>query len=359
MQKAPGPGRHHATVAVGFVTGMLSSLEQRSIDARALLACAGIDPADLRHAGSRVSIESYVALYNEVVRTLGDEALGLFSTPAGLGTMEFLGRSVLTSRSLGEVLERGARFLGLVLPDLQVSLVRDLDHAQLRIREVRPLQSRRDDPRRVFAFEWILRLIHGLACWMVRRELALSSVVFPYAGPAHAADYDLIYTPRSIFEGTELVARLDVNLLQLPVRRDDPELEAFLDGGPGKIAALYRRDREMVRRVRQIVAEVFPEAVSLEEVARRLNLSSRSVHRRLHEESSSLRAIKDALRCDLALSRIARSGQSIGQISAELGYADPSTFFRAFTAWTGVSPSAYRRRLGGRAAPRPLRPDST
>jgi AraC-like DNA-binding protein len=360
MRKAPRPGRapghrrHQATVALGFVTGMLSSLPHRHVDGAALLRRAGIDPDGLHQGASRVRIESYVALYNLLVQALEDEAFGLFSLPVRLGTMEFLGRSVLTSRNLGEVLDRGARFLGLVVPDLQVSVTSSEDVAHLRIRENRPLQAALDDPRRVFAFEWMLRLIHGLSCWMVRREIGLASVVFPYARPAHAADYDLIYTPLSIFNGTELVATLNANLLQLPVRRDEEELQAFLEGGPGKIATLYRRDREMVRRVREIVWDRFPEPVSLEDVALRLKLSTRSVHRRLHEESSSLRAIKDALRCDLALSRLAKTKQSIAQISSDLGYADPSTFFRAFTAWTGVSPSAFRRRLGGRIALAPL-----
>ena len=115
-------------------------------------------------------------------------------------------------------------------------------------------------------------------------------------------------------------------------------------GAPGKIVTLYRRDREMVRRVREVVARNLPDPVSLEEVSRRLNMSSRTVERRLHEEGSSLRAIKDALRRDLALSRMQKSDQSVARIATSLGYADTSTFFRAFTAWTGCSPTVYRRR---------------
>jgi len=80
-------------------------------------------------------------------------------------------------------------------------------------------------------------------------------------------------------------------------------------------------------------------------VARQLNLSPRTLHRRLEEEGSSFRAIKDALRRDLALSRLTKTTQPLGQISADLGFADPSAFFRAFVSWTGTSPSQYRKRL--------------
>jgi AraC-like DNA-binding protein len=139
----------------------------------------------------------------------------------------------------------------------------------------------------------------------------------------------------------------------LPVRRDDEALTTFLDGAPGKIVTLYRRDREMVRRVRDVVAKNFPDPASLEDISRRLHLSTRTVERRLHEEGSSLRAIKDALRRDLAMSRLQKSDQSVAQIAASLGYADTSAFFRAFTVWTGASPTAYRRRaLSGEHSPR-------
>ena len=339
------PQRHRATVAAGFVWGMLSGLACRGVDCDRLLEESAIDPARLHESTWRVPIAIYSDLYNRVVRQFDDEGFGLFAHPLRFGTFEFLCRSMIGSRSLEEALERATRFLRIVLPDLAVEMRRGPITAELRVAETTPLQPDRDDPRRVFAFEWILRLLHGLSCWLVGRDLALNSVRFPYARPAHATDYALIYTAHSQFGGTALVALLNANLLDLPIRRDEEALRAFLDGAPGKIAALYRRDREMVRRVKDIVAAALPAPTSLEDVARRLNLSSRSVHRRLHEEGSSLRAIKDALRRDLALARLAKSDEAIADIATNLGYADPSTFYRAFMSWTGIAPTTYRERL--------------
>src|SRR5438132_4628193 len=351
MPPAPaGQQRSRATVAIGFVTGLLSGMVARRIHYGELIAQAGIGAGDLDDPHARVPIGSYAALYNLAVDELGDEGFALFSAPLPVGSFEFLCRSVLSSQSLAEALDRAGRFLRLVLPDLVVTISPGPGLSELRIAETRPLQRDRDDPRRVFAFEWILRLLHGLACWLVNRDLALNSVAFPYGEPPHAADYTLIYTARSTFRSNHLAASLNSNLLELPVRRDDDALTMFLDGAPGKIVTLYRRDRQMVRRVRDVVAKSFPDLASLEDVSRRLHLSSRTVERRLHEEGSSLRAIKDALRRDMALSRLQKSEQSVGQIAASLGYADTSTFFRAFTAWTGLSPTAYRRRAKVRPA---------
>jgi len=344
-QIQPTSRRHRATVSVGFVTGMLSGLVARDIDIDAMLESSGIARDSLARLDGRVPVESYAALYNNIVRQLDDEGFALFPQALRLGCFEFLCRSVVDSRTLGEALVRATRFLRLVLPDLSVGVMRRRAAAEILIAESQRLYEDRDDPRRIFAYEWLLRLLHGLACWLVGRGLSLDSVRFPYSRPAHAADYALIYTARSSFGGKSLVATLNANLLDLPIRRDAEALSVFLEGSPGKIAMLYRRDREMVRQVRDMLASSLVDLHSVDEVARRLNLSPRTLHRRLQEEGSSYRAIKDALRRDVALSRLEKTRQPISKIAADLGFSEPSTFFRAFQGWTGVAPTTYRRRL--------------
>src|SRR5579859_4831259 len=156
----------HPTVAAGFVTGLLAALPARR--RAALLREAGLDSGT---AATRVPLEAYAALYNAVVAALDDEGFGLFARPIPRGTFEFLCRSVVGSRDLGEALDRAARFLALVLPDLTVRLARRGAVAEIEIAEARRLRRRESDARRVFAFEWLLRLIHGVSCWLVGRAV--------------------------------------------------------------------------------------------------------------------------------------------------------------------------------------------
>ena len=337
--------RHRATVSVGFVTGMLSGLNHRDVDAEQLLHSLGMSTEGILNPRVRMPIDQYVKLYNLVVRSLDDEGFGLFSSPLRLGTFEFLCRSVLSSATLEEALDRASRFLRIVLPELAVSVTRGRATALIEIAEILPLRERKDDPCRVFAFEWLLRLLHGLSCWLVGRGLQLNSVTFPFPKPPHAADYSLIYTQHSGFNSRSLVVSLTPNLLDLPIRRDEDALSVFLKDAPGKITMLYRRDRETVRRVRDMVAVNLSLPNSIEEVANKLHVSARTLHRRLQEEGSSFRAIKDAVRRDFALSRLEKTRQSVERIATDLGYSEPSAFFRAFQSWTGTAPSKYRKRL--------------
>jgi AraC-like DNA-binding protein len=175
---------------------------------------------------------------------------------------------------------------------------------------------------------------------------------FPFARPAHADDYALVYTERSAFIGGRvLTARFNATLLELPIRRDEAALASFLDGAPGRISMLYRRDRATVTRVRDLIRDALPASLSQDDVASQLHMSPRTLHRRLDEEGSSFRIIKEALRRDLALSRLTKTGHSIARVAADLGYADTSAFYRAFTGWTGMSPERYRRQLAGGPPP--------
>ncbi len=342
--------RTQATVAMGFVNGMLAGLARHGIAAGPLLSAAGIDIAD---AASRVPVDRYATLYNRINHRLDDEGFGLFSQPLRVGTFEFLCRACISAPTLAEALLRAARFLRIVLPDLAVAVRRHQGQAELLIGESRRLADNPDDAGRVFAFEWLLRMLHGLSCWLAGRGLALDSVIFPYRRPTHAADYALIFTENSRFAPTlpggfgTLVTSFNANLLDLPVRRDEAALASFLDGAPGKITTLYRRDREMVIRVRDLLRAALPAMLGLEDIGDRLHLSPRTIHRRLDEEGTSFRAIKDALRRDMALARLTKTRDAVSQIAADLGYADPSAFYRAFVEWTGMAPIHYRKRWAG------------
>lgn len=345
---AEPPAQHRATVAAGFVSGLLSGCRERHLATDGALREAGIDPRALADPRARVPLPAYAQLYGALIRAHGDEGFALFAAPLRPGTFEFLCRSAVGAATLQEALARAARYLAVVLPELRVSVERDADCARLVIAESRPLRPAPGHPARVFAFEWSLRLLHCLACWLAGRGIALETVRFPYPRPPHAADYGLIYTERAMFGGESLVATLDAGHLDLPVRRDDAELAAFVEAAPRNITMLYRRDREFARRLRAVLEAALPHAMDLEEAARVLRLSPRTLHRRLQDEGMNFRVVRDALRRDLALERLARPGESVARVAADLGYSEPSAFFRAFQAWTGEAPSAWRRRFAPR-----------
>lgn len=327
---------------MGFVTGLLSGAIAKGYDPTVALSRHGLTMDDLREPQRRMSLTGYAELYNTIVMDLDDESLGLSSIPARSGVFEFLTRSVLSSANLQEALLRASRFLRLVLPDMRVTLCDDGECALLEIRETSGDLCDREDRRRTFAFEWLLRLLHALSCWLIDCKIDLKHVSFPFDPPQHAGDYVYIYTANSTFGADWLAAEFDRSLLRYPVRRTDSDLDRFLQGAPGRISILYRRDRDIVRQVREVIAEALPTCPTLDDIASGLHMSPRSLQRRLALEGASIRSIRDGVRRETALLRLERSRDPISQIADDLGYSDSTAFYRAFHSWTEQSPNKFR-----------------
>jgi AraC-like DNA-binding protein len=331
------------SVAIGFVRGMLAGIGRTGLRPERLLDHAEIATTLLDQPTSRIPVARYAALYRLINEQLDDEGFALFSRPLRRGSFELLCRGALSANTLAEALERIARYLKVMLDDLDVELTRSGQAAVLIISQEQDLPVGQDG--RVFAFEWLLRLIHGLAAWLVAHPLPLDEVAFPFPPPLHADDYDLIFAPRYTFDAPRLEARFDAELLTLPVRRDEAALRLFLADAPASITTLYRGDRSLALRVREQLRAALPDTLSLPELARRLFISPRTLHRRLEAENASLRGLRENVRRELAIEWLGKTQRPLSRIAADLGFADSASFYRAFLGWTGHGPRDYRRQL--------------
>jgi AraC-like DNA-binding protein len=81
-----------------------------------------------------------------------------------------------------------------------------------------------------------------------------------------------------------------------------------------------------------------------EAVARALGMSLRSLQRRLEDEGTSFKEVLAATRRELACDYLQGGRTSVTEVTFLLGFADTSSFARAFRRWTGESPSEWRER---------------
>jgi AraC-like DNA-binding protein len=89
-------------------------------------------------------------------------------------------------------------------------------------------------------------------------------------------------------------------------------------------------------RVHAVLLELLPGgAASIDAVAQRLGTSSRTLQRRLNQESVSFQVVLSQTREDLAKHYLKTSDMTGAEISFLLGFEDPNSFFRAFHSWTG------------------------
>jgi AraC-like DNA-binding protein len=104
----------------------------------------------------------------------------------------------------------------------------------------------------------------------------------------------------------------------------------------------YRRDRLLVRQVRQALV-AHPEAAhNAAGIAGLLNISARTLHRQLKEEGATLQQLKDEVRCERAKDLLYRTHKPLKQVAAAVGFRNEKSFSRAFRLWTGSSPAQFR-----------------
>ena len=72
-----------------------------------------------------------------------------------------------------------------------------------------------------------------------------------------------------------------------------------------------------------------------------------TLRHRLGQEGRGYAEIKEEVRRDLAMTLLLEGERTMGEIALELGFAEPSAFYRAFRKWTSKSPGAWRREAGG------------
>ena len=319
-------------IAPAFLAEALQPLRLRGLDPAPLLAQAGIGGLD-----QPVTAAAFGQLWREIARVTGDEFFGLAARPMPPGGFAMIAHGLRDVTVLEVGLHRALRFLAVML---------GRPEGQLRVESgLAVITLRGSDNAFAQRTYWIL--LHGLACWLAGRRLPIRGLSFAGAAPVDGADYRQFFGVPVRFGAPEGRLELDAAHLALPVSRSPAQLRAFLRGAPANILVRYRQDQGVVAAVRrQFGLGDWPDAAT---IAARLALPESTLRHRLKAEGTSLRAQRDAARQSLALHAL-QQGRAVADLAADLGFAEPSAFHRAFRGWTGSSPGQWRRAHAGPAS---------
>jgi AraC-like DNA-binding protein len=113
------------------------------------------------------------------------------------------------------------------------------------------------------------------------------------------------------------------------------------------LVARRRARTGTAHEVRELLTRLGALGSPMPEIARELNLSARTLRRRLEEEGTSFRALLDEVREALAEELLTMGAVPVEDVAVRLGYAEASSFIHAFKRWKGVTPTAYVRHRSG------------
>ncbi|MFL6445015.1 MAG: helix-turn-helix transcriptional regulator [Candidatus Sulfotelmatobacter sp.] len=114
-----------------------------------------------------------------------------------------------------------------------------------------------------------------------------------------------------------------------------PQLEAELN----EQLAQKNLNEQAKAILKQLLAGQRP---AIQDLARELHLSTRTLQRRLTEQGISFQRVLDEARRELAHHYLLHSSRELNETAYLLGYEDANSFFRAFRQWEGTTPGEWR-----------------
>lgn len=188
-------------------------------------------------------------------------------------------------------------------------------------------------------------LWHRQASWLTGNFIDLIGVHFDCAPYGSANDYTESFGAPVYFNADWCGLEFHKRYLDAPLVQNENGLDRMLASFPAELIEVDELSSSVSARVRGLIGTDFSKPLpSLEDVAERLFTTSPTLHRRLRDEGTSFQKLKDCCRRDAAI-ELLRDDENTGTSVAEvLGFSDPSTFYRAFKKWTGMTPQQFKTR---------------
>ncbi len=132
----------------------------------------------------------------------------------------------------------------------------------------------------------------------------------------------------------------DAAALDWPVRNRDPDYGKIL--APLLEDAVADTEGDFLSAVKSVMrARIGSGAFTRDSVCRAVGLNARTLAHRLAAFGVTFSGLADEVRFDAAQKMLLKD-RRIAEIAADLGFAEPSAFIRAFKAWSGTTPARWR-----------------
>ena len=326
-----------------------SNLDSGSLDHA--LRSADLSRDDVETPGVMVPLQKEIEVVETLARQSDDPLFALkLGQSANANTGSVLSYILFASPTLKAALELIEEFIQLTRPRSHVEVITSSDTTEFRMGHPDP------NVQKAFHYrEFVLGTI--LNSWSVATQSQIRPhSVFVAAPIGHRTRTisSALHCPVEDSHGyTAIVLRS--SSLELPIRSSDEHLLLHLTEY-GRMVLQQRRPQPTSTRervFRYLLRQLPAGLPKLEDAARTLGLSDRTLSRKLATEGTTYRALIDETRETMAAALLDDPSLSLTEISYLLGFSDPSSFSNAYRRWTGRPPISARmpRHVSAEASP--------
>jgi AraC-like DNA-binding protein len=317
----------------------ITRLKSAGVPVAPLLRRVGLTPELIADPEERLSVRSQIALLDEAATALKNDSLGftlaLDHDPREIGLLYYV---MASSQTLGDGLKRLARY-SKVTNEALVFGYREGNRLLINL-SYSGVPRHSDRYQMEFCMFGLLRIC---------RLLTGQNLVPQHFSISHYRSGRTSEMARFVGRKVEFGAdadefALNLDARELPLVHADTRLNDLLLKYCEAALADRRGDKSQLRtKVENAISPLLPHGrVLVEDVARSLGMSERTLARKLSEEGLNFTEILQQLRRDLAVRYLDDRKLHVSKVAWLLGFHEVSAFTHAFKRWTGKTPREMR-----------------
>ena len=332
---------HSGTVLSVSSRAMVAACERLGLDTDALLRSVGIGRQALDDPDARLEASKVGALWAKAYELSGDPVLSLHAAevcPIGAyKVIDFMGANAAT---VGEAFRYASRYFPLINTSIRLPIDETGDPVTFDIvDETGPQGVTR--PYAEYCFAAFLLHVRGVT----RVDFPIRRITFVHRRLADVREHERIFGCPVVFEAAHNRMSIDREVWRTPTKGANPGVLRVLSEHADLLLQKLPKGPDLVERTRKAIGERLRGGdSSLESVARELGTSARSLQRHLQDLGYTYNALADEVRAATARLYLEQPDIAVAEVAYLLGFADASTFNRAFKRWTGSTPARSRAR---------------
>lgn len=323
-----------------FLLVVHEAMAKAGVDLNAVYSRLGYDAEKLPLKELRTPHQQQALFWQVVEGITGDPDIGLHLCPhMPVFRGEVLEYLMFSSPTFGEGILRALKYIRLVSDAISVRLVTDAAGARICV-----VGSTLEAPQLRHTEICVVYELIQFARTVTDRNYAPLRVKLRCSARSPAAEYEKVFGCPVEFDGAESEIWFNPKLLDFRSPRWDPDLlQLHEELAQKRLSDLHRRD--LVESIRKVLSQRLElESCDLDEVAKEVGLAPRRLRFELARAGTSFSQIVTDFRFALARRLLTRTDESIDNIVYLTGFSEPSTFYRAFKRWSGMTPVQYREK---------------
>jgi AraC-like DNA-binding protein len=317
----------HSAVVNGHDLGEISRL-------------AGIDPDAIRPDAPLIGPDVFSRLNRTIKTILNDDFCGFTRSPCKPGSFILIWESMVRDETLGEALRRAFHTYSFITSALTFQLIEDGNLATVSLTLADPELDQFH-----YLHEWWLMLWPHVSSWLIGEEIPVIAVDFPHEPSGPIDEYAEAFWGPCRFGQPVTQVQFPARFLSRRIIRSMSDLgQDFVVRQIDLVAipGVHRSWRTLIKTKLKECLTRTERMLSIEELAREFNMSSKTLRRRLEDEGISFRQLKEEIRRDMVLRWLSEPDIPIGEVSLRAGFAERNGLVRAVRSWVGFSPKEYR-----------------